>query len=56
MTDEMTVEKLMSVINDLVEALEEIAGQDYRGNRPKASSIAFRALVKAKPFIEGVKP
>ena len=31
----------------LVEALERIADQDYRGNRPQSAEIAYMALWKA---------
>ncbi len=35
-------------VRKLVEALEEIADQDFRGNRPWSASVAFEALAEFK--------
>ena len=43
-------------VRALVEALERIANQDYRGNRSSESVIAFHALAAWRKATEGEKP
>lgn len=43
---EETIEAKNAVIKDFREALEKIADEDYRGNRPQSAVTAFKVLSK----------